>query len=106
LPPLWPVELGMIVASMVVAWVAGLLVRSRRDANARLANEIAHAAVVEERLRISRELHDIIGHSMSLIAVKATVANHVADVRPEEARAALAVIERTSRTTLTEIRRV
>ncbi|MBX6722289.1 MAG: sensor histidine kinase, partial [Dactylosporangium sp.] len=106
LPPLWPVELGLTVASLAGAWVAGLLVRSRRTANARLATEIAHAAAVEERLRISRELHDIIGHSLSLIAVKATVANHVADVRPEEARAALTVIEHTSRTTLTEIRRV
>jgi len=106
LPPLWPVELGLTVASLAGAWVAGLLVRSRREASARLAREIAHAAVVEERLRISRELHDIIGHSMSLIAVKATVANHVADVRPDEARAALTVIEQTSRTALTDIRRV
>jgi signal transduction histidine kinase len=72
----------------------------------RLTREVAHAAVVDERLRISRELHDVIGHSMSLIAVKATVANHVADARPEEARAALTAIEQTSRTTLTEIRRV
>jgi len=64
----------MIVVSLAGAWVAGRLVRSRREANARLAGEIAHAAAVEERLRISRELHDIIGHSLSLIAVKATVA--------------------------------
>ncbi|WP_203787305.1 sensor histidine kinase [Paractinoplanes rishiriensis] len=106
LPPYWPVEIGTISVAMVIAWAAGLLVRARRVTSARLAREIAHAAVVEERLRISRELHDVIGHSMSLIAVKATVANHVADAQPDEARAALAAIEHTSRTTLAEIRRV
>ena len=106
LPPYWPVELGVTGVVLAVAWGAGVLVRSRRDAHARLARQLAHTAVVEERLRISRELHDIIGHSMSLIAVKATVANHVADARPDEVRAALTAIEHTSRATLTEIRRV
>ncbi|GAA3163372.1 sensor histidine kinase [Nonomuraea salmonea] len=62
--------------------------------------------MADERRRIARELHDVIGHSMSLIAVKATVANHVADARPQEARAALAIIEQTSRSTLAEIHRV
>ncbi|GGK50741.1 hypothetical protein Ppa06_08840 [Planomonospora parontospora subsp. parontospora] len=67
---------------------------------------VADAAVTDERRRIARELHDVIGHSMSLIAVKAAVANHVADARPQEMRAALAVIEQTSRSTLAEIHRV
>ncbi|MBG0831683.1 sensor histidine kinase [Planomonospora sp. ID67723] len=67
---------------------------------------IADAAVSDERRRIARELHDVIGHSMSLIAVKATVANHLAEARPQEVRAALAVIEQTSRSTLAEIHRV
>ncbi|GGL59435.1 hypothetical protein GCM10014719_70990 [Planomonospora parontospora subsp. antibiotica] len=62
--------------------------------------------VTDERRRIARELHDVIGHSMSLITVKATVANHLADARPQEVRAALAVIEQTSRSALAEIHRV
>ncbi|GAA2533004.1 sensor histidine kinase [Pilimelia columellifera] len=106
LPPYWPVELGATAAAMGVAWALGLLVRARRDAHAGLARQLAHTAVIEERLRISRELHDLIGHSMSLIAVKATVANHIADARPDEVRAALNTIEHTSRTTLNEIRRI
>ena len=49
---------------------------------------------------------DIVGHSMSRIAVKATVANHIAAERPAETRAAPVAIERTSRAALTEIRRL
>jgi len=59
-----------------------------RDRRARLLAEserLAERAVSEERLRIARELHDVVAHSMSLIAVKAGVANHVAGSRPEEA---------------------
>ncbi|MER5643855.1 histidine kinase [Streptosporangium sp. NPDC002524] len=102
LPPYWPVEIGATCVLLAAGWFTGTLVRWKRDTTARLAE----AAVADERRRIARELHDVIGHSMSLIAVKATVANHVADARPQEVRAALAVIERTSRSTLAEIHRV
>ncbi|MEO3796341.1 sensor histidine kinase [Nonomuraea sp. B10E15] len=106
LPPYWPVEIGVIGVLLAGAWVLGTAVRWKRDTTARLVRHLAEAAVGDERRRIARELHDIIGHSMSLIAVKATVANHVADARPQEVRAALSVIEQTSRSTLTEIHRV
>ncbi|SBT42412.1 sensor histidine kinase [Micromonospora auratinigra] len=104
--PLWaPGEIGVTVALLVLCWSVGCLVRWRRDVAARLARSLAHAAVVDERLRIARDLHDIVGHSMSLIAVKATVANHLADTRPDEVRAALTVIEETSRSGLADLRR-
>ncbi|WP_037971367.1 sensor histidine kinase [Streptosporangium amethystogenes] len=106
LPPYWPVEIGMICVLLTAGWAVGAVVRWKRDTTARLVRHLAEAAVADERRRIARELHDVIGHSMSLIAVKATVANHVADARPQEVRAALAVIEETSRSTLTEIHRV
>ncbi|MET8156053.1 sensor histidine kinase [Sphaerisporangium sp. NPDC005289] len=106
MPAAWPIEIGTIGVLLTVAWALGTVVRWKRDTTARLVRHLADAAVTDERRRIARELHDIIGHSMSLIAVKATVANHVADARPQEVRAALAVIEETSRTTLTEIHRV
>ncbi|MBF8192696.1 sensor histidine kinase [Nonomuraea sp. K274] len=106
LPPYWPVEIGVICVFMGAGWAVGAVVRWKRDTAARLAHHLAEAAVADERRRIARELHDVIGHSMGLIAVKATVANHVADVRPQEARAALAVIEQTSQSTLAEIRRI
>jgi signal transduction histidine kinase len=86
------------------AWTAGRMVRERRAGAVRSATELAGRAVAEERLRIARELHDVVAHGMSLIAVKAGTANHVMAVRPEEARDALRVIESTSRTALTEMR--
>ncbi|MFB4278544.1 sensor histidine kinase [Nonomuraea sp. MTCD27] len=106
IPPYWPVEIGATCFLLATAWVVGAAVRSQRETTARLVRHLAEAAVADERRRIARELHDVIGHSMSLITVKATVANHVADARPQEVRAALAVIEQTSRSTLAEIHRV
>ncbi|MEU6778722.1 sensor histidine kinase [Nonomuraea angiospora] len=106
MPPYWPVEIGAICVLLTAGWAIGMVVRWKRDTTARLVRHLAEAAVADERRRIARELHDVIGHSMSVIAVKATVANHVADARPHEVRAALDVIERTSRSTLTEIHRV
>ncbi|WP_203882976.1 sensor histidine kinase [Planotetraspora kaengkrachanensis] len=106
LPPYWPVEIGVIGVLLTAVWAVGAVVRWKRETTARLVRHLAEAAVADERRRIARELHDVIGHSMSLITVKATVANHVADARPQEVRAALAVIEQTSRSTLNEIRRV
>ncbi|WP_344487456.1 sensor histidine kinase [Nonomuraea monospora] len=106
LPPYWPVEGGTIGVFMSAAWGVGVMVRRQRHLVARLAHHRAEAAVADERRRIARELHDIIGHSMSVIAVKATVANYVADLHPQEVRAAMTVIEQTSQSTLTEIRRV
>ncbi|WP_329430691.1 sensor histidine kinase [Streptosporangium sp. NBC_01495] len=100
--PAWPVEAGVIWAIMCGAWAAGAALRRRRATAARLSRQ----AVADERLHIARELHDIVGHSMSLIAVKATVANHIAATNPQEAMSALAVIEHTSRAALTDIRRL
>ncbi len=106
MPQAWPIEIGVICVLLTAGWAIGTVVRWKRDTTARLFRHLAEAAVTDERRRIARELHDVIGHSMSLIAVKATVANHVAEARPQEVRAALAVIEQTSRSTLTEIHRV
>jgi signal transduction histidine kinase len=68
--------------------------------------ELARRAVVEERLRLARELHDVVAHAMSVIAVQSGVGAHVAASRPEEAAKALAAIEATSRAALEELRRL
>jgi signal transduction histidine kinase len=94
------------VAATAGAWAAGKAVRERRARLRAESGRLAERAVTEERLRIARELHDVVAHSMSLIAVKAGVANHVAGSRPEEATDALRVIEDTSRQALTEMRRL
>ena len=98
------------------AWLAGWTLRRRRARWAELQarterlererEEEARRAVTEERLRIARELHDVIAHSMSVIAVQSAVGNHVIDAQPAEARQALAAIEATSRSALTEMRRL
>jgi two-component system sensor histidine kinase DesK len=69
-----------------------------RDENARLA-------VTAERTRFARDLHDILGHSLTVITVKAELANRLLDVDPERARAEIADLERLSRDALTDVRR-
>ncbi|WP_413804852.1 sensor histidine kinase [Streptomyces sp. OE57] len=104
----WPEALGTAALVWLVAgaaWGAGRAVRRRRARAARRGRRLAEEALAEERLRIARELHDIVSHSLSVIVVKASVANHVAEERPEETRDAIGAIERTGREALTEMRR-
>ncbi len=96
------VTFGWLV--LVTGWALGFAARERRTHAEDEAVRRTEQAVAEERLRIARELHDIVAHSMSLIAVKAGIGNHVAEARPAEAREALRVIEATSRGSLTEMR--
>lgn len=100
---------GQFIVGLVLlgtAWVSGRAVRERRQYIDWSAREQAERAVSEERLRIAREMHDIVAHSMSIVAVKAGVANHVMTSRPEHAREALTAIEAASREALTELRRM
>ena len=69
-------------------------------------DEEAKRAVADERLRIAQELHDVVAHSMGVIAVQAGVGAHVIDTDPAEAKKSLEAISATSRATLTEIRRM
>jgi len=88
------------------AWAIGRAIRERRAYTRRAAEELAARAVAEERLRIARDLHDTVAHSLSLITVKAGVAAHVAAIRPEEVTDALRVIENSGRGALDEIRQL
>jgi len=92
------------IAALGGAWTVGRAVRERRMYAARQAERLAEQAVAEERLRIARELHDVVTHNVGLIAVKAGVANHVLATKPEEAHDALRVIETASRNALVEMR--
>ncbi len=73
---------------------------------AREHQEAAKRALADERLRIAEELHDVVAHSMGVIAVQAGVGAHVIDADPAEAKRSLDAISTTSRATLTEIRRL
>ncbi|MFD0203092.1 MULTISPECIES: sensor histidine kinase [Saccharothrix] len=105
----WPESAGLCVFLALVvcaAWALGRTTQFRRSYEAREAAEASVKAVAEERMRIARELHDVVAHSLSLITVKAGVAAHVAPTQPEQAQEALEVIEKASRGTLVEMRRL
>jgi signal transduction histidine kinase len=115
-PGLDTVDTVGVLAQYAAAWAIGSAMRSRRvaaEALVRQADERAEAerqssarVVAEERLRIAQELHDVVAHSMSVIAVQAGVGAHVVEDRPEQARAVLDTISTTSRGTLMEMRRL
>jgi signal transduction histidine kinase len=90
---------------LVLATVVELVyIRQQRLIRAR--EEAARRRASEERLRIARELHDVLGHNISLISVQAGVALHLMDKRPEQARVALSVIRDASKEALHELRSV
>ncbi|MEV0645001.1 sensor histidine kinase [Phytomonospora sp. NPDC050363] len=105
----WSADFTVLLIGAAVlgaSWTVGRAVRERRLYAARAGEQIAGKAAAEERLRIARELHDVVAHSMGVIAVKAGVANHVIETNPHEARDALQVIEAASRAGLVELRQM
>lgn len=90
-------------------WTVGIAVGAQRrytDSVVRRHEDRAAAAVAQERLRIARELHDIVAHSMSVITVQAGFAHLVISDRPQDAAEALGAIESTGREVLVEMRRM
>ena len=102
-------ELAFNAALFASAIFLGWNVQSRRlrlEALEQGHEEAARRAAADERLRIAQELHDVVAHSLGVIAVQAGVGSHVLDTDPEEARRALDHIAQTSRSSLAEIRRL
>ncbi|MEU6772359.1 sensor histidine kinase [Streptomyces sp. NPDC046759] len=91
--------------AMAASCMLGLLSRERREHTVALRAQEVAEAVTAERLRIARELHDMIAHSVGIVAIQAGVGSRVIHTQPEEARAALRAIETTSRQTLSGLRR-
>jgi signal transduction histidine kinase len=92
-----------------VAWLLGDASRIRRLYTTALeeqAQERTHRAIVEERERIARELHDIVAHHVSVIVIQAGGGSRAVDRRPDEARSAFDVIARTGRQALSDMRRM
>lgn len=97
---------GGAVVVVIVAWLIGHSIR-QAQAQAELRRAQAAAQIVlAERLRIARELHDIVAHSIGIIAIQAGAGHRVFDASPDQARDALAAIEATSRQTLFGLRRL
>lgn len=118
LAALQPIDLsveGVLSQSAVLlgGWVVGTGTRDRRalhaaqvaEAERRFEDERDRIAG-QERLRISRELHDILGHAMSVMVVQAGVAEHLLESRPDQARAAIARVSQTGRASLREMRQL
>jgi len=113
------VPVPTIVAAAGAA-LFGLLIRNQFSArNAQLAvmaeraewataqrDQEARRATLAERLRIARELHDIVAHHVSVIVIQAQGAQRVAEREPDRARQAMADVEQTARTALEEMRRM
>ena len=104
--PSWSNFFGGAVFVAIVGAVCIIMARSRltaRDLRA-AREEVARLAVAAERLRFARDLHDLLGHSLSLIALKTELARQLVEVNPARAAAELDDIERAARESLREVR--
>jgi signal transduction histidine kinase len=100
----------------LAAWLAAVLVRTRRAYIQEVENRVVRAeserddeaarAAAAERTRIARELHDVVAHHVSLMAVQAEAATSLLPGRPAEAAQSVEVIAATARQALTELRRL
>jgi signal transduction histidine kinase len=79
-------------------------VQERAERAERTREEEARRRVAEERLRIARDLHDVVAHHIALVNVQAGVAAHVMDKRPDQAKEALSHVREASRSALNELR--
>src|SRR5580693_2043699 len=101
-----PVITVLVPLIMIIAWLIGHSIRQARARTELVRTQAAAQTVMEERLRIARELHDIVAHSIGIIAIQAGSGRRVFDARPDQARDALAAIEAASRETLSGLRRM
>jgi signal transduction histidine kinase len=92
------------VALAVLPAMFAVLRRVRRENEQRVRDQDRRRYVDEERLRIARDVHDVVGHSLSVISLQAGVALHVLDRQPEQVAESLEAIRRTSREALAELR--
>jgi signal transduction histidine kinase len=103
-----PHQTALLAVSLltVIAWLIGDSIRQTHRHNEALRSQAAADAVTAERLRIARELHDMVAHSIGIIAIQAGAGSRVIDTQPGQAKGALTAIEATSRETLAGLRRM
>ncbi|MDC2953288.1 sensor histidine kinase [Streptomyces gilvifuscus] len=105
----WPAgtsaELAVALVT-VIAWLLGNSAHESREHAQRLGAELSAQAVTAERLRIAREMHDTVAHSIGIIALQAGAASRVATAHPEAALTAMRAVENEGRRTLAGLRRM
>jgi signal transduction histidine kinase len=98
------VNAAFTALAQLTVWIAADSVRRRRAYSASLRERSLREALSEQRLQIARELHDIVAHAMSVVAVQAGVGSHLIATRPDEAAKSLRAIQATARAALSETR--
>ncbi len=104
LPVEAPVLLAVLSGLLLPPWAIGTVVRLGREAARRTRQDETRQRGYQERLRIAREVHDVVGHGLAVINLQAGVALHVEGRRPEQAQVALAAIKQTSKDALEELK--
>ncbi|GAA1879123.1 sensor histidine kinase [Williamsia serinedens] len=108
--PGWSLDSGTVLALVIVAFVMVLMISARSaeqrrdEAEARQREADEQLAVVAERERVARDVHDILGHSLTVMTVKTELAGRLVDIDPERAKAELAELHALSRQALAEVR--
>ena len=107
----WPWRLWGIVPPLVFIWVIGLVqleqaARVQEQTELRLRNaRIEHLATIAERERIARDLHDLLGHSLTAVVLRTQLIRELIAVDPDRARQEATEVERTARGALEEVRK-
>jgi two-component system sensor histidine kinase DesK len=104
--PGWNHDLGLLLGLVMTAFVMwGVVQMIERNAELARAHErLAELAVAEERARFSRDLHDLLGHSLTLLAMKAELAGRLVRVDAGRAELEIAEVERLARDALVDVR--
>jgi signal transduction histidine kinase len=108
MPPGFPIRSSPVLAAAVatvIAWLIGQSIRQNHLHAQTLRSRAEAAAVTAERLRLARELHDVVAHSIGVIAIQAGAGGRVIDTQPAGAANALIAIEATCREALAGLRR-
>ncbi|MGW1156646.1 sensor histidine kinase [Streptomyces sp. NPDC002519] len=95
-----------LALTVVIAWLIGNTIHQNRVHADTVRAQATQQAVTAERLRIARELHDMVAHNIGIIAIQAGVGSRVMDTQPAETRNALDAIEATGRETLAGLRQM
>jgi two-component system sensor histidine kinase DesK len=106
LVPGWTVDGSIafqILVSALAAWGVGQVIQRNAELSA-ARNEITRLALADQRNRFARDLHDILGHSLTVVAVKAELAGRLASLDPRRAETEIADVERIARQALADVR--